>query len=61
MNIRVLGLFCCIVALMVASFIAGIGFEYTAERQEIAEIEQIALDSCNVRVRNLEKLYKKGA
>ena len=41
-----------------AAFLGGIFFEYTAERAEIADIEQVALDACNVRVKQIQKLCK---
>lgn len=49
----------CVVALsLCAAFICGILWEYTAERQEIADIEQVANDSCNVRIKAIKKLCK---
>lgn len=44
--------------LMGASFIGGIFWEYSAERQEISDIEQVALEACNIRVKNIQKLCK---
>ena len=44
--------------LMFSSFVSGILWEYSAERQEIADIEQVALESCNIRVKNIQKLCK---
>ena len=41
-----------------AAFICGVLWEYTAERQEIADIEQVAVDSCNVRIKAIKKLCK---
>lgn len=46
------------VLLLCAAFIGGIFFEYTAERQEIADIEQMALESCNLRINAIKKLCK---
>ena len=47
----------CLLALG-ASFVGGVVWEYTAERQEIAEIEQVALDACNVKIKAIKKLCK---
>ena len=44
--------------LMGVSFVVGVFWEYAAERQEIADIEQVALEACNVRVRVIQKMCK---
>lgn len=41
-----------------AAFIGGVVWEYTAERQEISEIEAVALEACNARIKTLKKLCK---
>ncbi len=55
---KTLEIVCAIVALMTISFVGGAFFEYTAERQEIAELEQVASESCAVRIRAIQKLCK---
>jgi hypothetical protein len=49
----------CVLALG-ASFVGGVVWEYTAEREEIADIEAVALEACNARIKTLQKLCKKG-
>lgn len=44
---------------MCASFGAGAFWQYRAERQEIAEIEAVALEACNVKVKNIQKMCMK--
>ena len=46
------------IALLGASFIGGVLWEYSAERQEIADIEQVAIESCNVRIKMIKKMCK---
>lgn len=41
-----------------AAFVGGVLWEYTAERQEIAEIEAVALDACNIRIKAIKKVCK---
>ena len=47
----------CVLALG-ASFVGGVVWEYTAERQEISEIEAVALEACNVQIKTIKKLCK---
>lgn len=42
-----------------AAFVGGVVWEYAAERQEIADIEAVALDACNARIKTIQKLTKK--
>lgn len=41
-----------------AAFVGGVLWEYAAERQEIADIEAVALDACNIRIKAIKKLCK---
>jgi len=43
---------------MATSFIGGIFWEYSANQQEITEIEQVALEACDVRMAAIKKLCK---
>ena len=47
-----------VIALLGVAFIGGIFWEYSAERQEIADIEQVAIESCNVRIKMIKKMCK---
>lgn len=47
----------CVLALG-AAFVGGVLWEYAAERQEIADIEAVALEACNIRVKNIQKLCR---
>ena len=41
-----------------ASFVGGVVWEYTAERQEIADIEAVALEACDIRIKAIKKVCK---
>ena len=41
-----------------AAFVCGVLWEYTAERQEIADIEAVAQEACNARIKTITKLCK---
>ena len=47
----------CLLALG-ASFVGGVVWEYTAERQEIADIEAVALEACDIRIKAIKKVCK---
>lgn len=40
------------------AFVGGVLWEHVAERQEIADIEAVALEACNIRVKTITKLCK---
>ena len=46
------------VVLMSISFVCGIVWEYTAHIQEINEIEQVAQESCDVRIKTIKETCK---
>lgn len=46
------------IALLGASFIGGVFWEYAAERQEIADIEQVAQEACQVQLKLARKMCK---
>lgn len=46
------------IALLFAAFIGGVFWEHAAQRQEIADIEEVALEACNARVKTIQKLCK---
>lgn len=47
-----------LIALLGASFIGGVFWEYAAERQEIADIEQVAQEACQVQLKIARKMCK---
>ena len=49
-----------ILVLAGGSFLGGVFWEYSAERQEIADIEQVALEACNQKIKILKKEAKNG-
>lgn len=40
------------------AFVGGVLWQYAAERAEIADIEAVALDACNARIKTIQKLCK---
>ena len=40
------------------AFIGGVLWQHAAQRAEIADIEAVALDACNARIKTITKLYK---
>lgn len=46
--------------LLGAGFAGGIAYQIRAQGQEIAEIEAVAVEVCNARVKTIQKLCKKG-
>lgn len=47
----------CLLALG-GAFVCGVLWEYTAERQEIADIEAVALEACDIRTKTIKKVCK---
>lgn len=48
-----------LLGLLAACFCAGVKYQYRAQRAEIADIEQVALEACNMRIKTLTKLNKR--
>ena len=47
-----------IVALLLTGFIFGVGFEYSAHKATIDDIQEAAIESCNLRIKTLKYTFK---
>ena len=46
------------VALLFGAFVLGLSWEYTAHRQEISDILEVANDSCTIRIATIKETCK---
>lgn len=47
-----------VVALLITGFIFGVGFEYSAHKATIDDIQQSAMDACEIRIRTMKHTFK---
>lgn len=47
-----------VVALLITGFIFGVGFEYSAHKATIDDIQQSTVEACEMRIRAIKHTFK---
>lgn len=47
-----------VVALLITGFILGVGFEYSAHKATIDDIQEAAMESCALRIKTLKHTFR---